>query len=66
LNDIIIDGGKLQIGTENQPFTNKCEIKFRGTTLDLPVDGYEDFGYKGLYCINCTLDIHGVSRDLWG
>ncbi len=53
---LIVDGGKLQIGTEDKPFLNKAEIVMYGNVLstELPL-----FGAKTLAVRNGTVDFHG-------
>ncbi len=53
---IIIDGGKLQIGTEAQPFTHNAAITMYGQvrSIELPI-----FGAKVIGVRNGTIDIHG-------
>jgi hypothetical protein len=54
---IIIDGGKLQIGTESQPFTHNAAITMYGQvrSIELPI-----FGAKVIGLRNGTIDIHGA------
>ena len=53
---LIVDGGKLQIGTEDKPYMNKAEIIMYGNVLstELPL-----FGAKTLAVRNGTVDFHG-------
>ena len=53
---LITDGGKLQVGTEDQPYQHKAQIVMYGHVLstELPL-----FGAKTLAVRNGTLDLHG-------
>ena len=53
---LITDGGKLQIGTEEQPYMNKAEIIMYGNVLstELPL-----FGAKTCAVRDGTVDFHG-------
>ena len=53
---IITDNGKLQIGQESKPFTNKATITMYGSvrSIELPI-----FGSKVLALRNGTIDMHG-------
>ena len=53
---LILDGGKLQIGTEEKPFVNKATITMFGSvrSTELPIYGAKVIGIR-----NGTLDLHG-------
>lgn len=53
---LIVDGGRLQVGTETQPFQHKAKIVLHGNRHDkqLPI-----FGTKVLAVREGTLDLHG-------
>ena len=53
---LITGGGKLQVGTEDQPYQHKAQIVMYGHVLstELPL-----FGAKTLAVRNGTLDLHG-------
>lgn len=55
---LILDGGKLQIGTEAVPFKHKAVITMFGhpRSTELPI-----FGSKVLGLREGTLDMHGLS-----
>ena len=55
------DGGLLQIGTEDEPYTSKIEITMHGdrSTLRIPTYGNKVIGVR-----EGTLDMHGVDRDI--
>ena len=55
-NVLIVDGGKLQVGTEDEPYQHKAQIVMYGNVLstEIPL-----FGAKTLAVRNGTLDIHG-------
>ena len=53
---LVVDGGKLEVGTESKPFQHKAKIVLHGHQLDtrLPI-----FGTKVLAVREGTLDLHG-------
>ena len=53
---LIVDGGRLQVGTETKPFQHKAKIVLHGNIHDkiLPI-----FGTKVLAVRQGTLDLHG-------
>ncbi|XP_072025340.1 fibrocystin-L-like [Amphiura filiformis] len=53
---LIVDGGCLQIGTEEEPYLNKATIMMHGHVLskELPL-----YGAKTIAVRNGTLDLHG-------
>ncbi|CAF0814130.1 unnamed protein product, partial [Brachionus calyciflorus] len=53
---VIVDGGRLEIGTEQKPFMHKAEITMYGSarSIELPI-----FGSKVIAVRNGTLDMHG-------
>ena len=55
-NVIIVGGGKLQVGTEDEPYQHKARIVMYGNVLstEIPV-----FGAKTLAVRDGTLDLHG-------
>ncbi len=57
-----MNGGKLEIGTEAQPFRQHVTITLFGNpkSIDLPI-----FGAKVLGCYRCHLEIHGLPRIAW-
>eukprot|EP00761_Pharyngomonas_kirbyi_P010107 gb/GECH01010125.1/.p1 GENE.gb/GECH01010125.1/~~gb/GECH01010125.1/.p1 ORF type:complete len:3495 (+),score=610.83 gb/GECH01010125.1/:1-10485(+) len=61
---IFIRQGKLQIGTEDEPYLNQAVITLHGsldTSPEIPI-----YGAKGLFLRNGTLDIHGKPREpIW-
>ena len=56
-NILIVDGGVLQVGTEEEPFQHQATIMMHGhvRSQELPL-----FGAKTLAVRNGTLDLHGV------
>ena len=58
----MLNGGRLEIGTEAEPFLNKATITLFGQpqSIDLPI-----FGAKVLACYECQIDIHGAPRIAW-
>ncbi|CAD5115663.1 DgyrCDS4618 [Dimorphilus gyrociliatus] len=61
-NILILDGGLLQIGTEDEPFKHVGVIELYGhlRALELPV-----YGAKTLAVRNGTLDLHGQPVKSW-
>ena len=59
---ILIRGGHLEIGTEQDPFLQRAEITLYGhpQSIELPT-----FGSKVLACYKCTMDIHGAPTVSW-
>ncbi len=57
-NILIVDGGALQVGTEEEPFQHQATIMMHGhlRSQELPL-----FGAKTLAVRNGTLDLHGES-----
>ncbi|XP_022094388.1 fibrocystin-L-like [Acanthaster planci] len=55
-NILIVDGGHLQVGTEEEPFQHEATIMMHGhvRSTELPL-----FGTKTLAIRNGTLDLHG-------
>ena len=55
-NILIVDGGKLQVGTEEEPYQHKAKIVMYGNVLstEIPL-----FGAKTLAVRDGTLDLHG-------
>ena len=53
---IITNGGRLQIGTEQQPFTHKATVTMYGNvrSIELPI-----YGSKVIAVRNGTIDMHG-------
>ena len=53
---LLVGGGRLEIGTENNPYKSKASITLHGSVrcTELPI-----FGCKALGVRNGTLDIHG-------
>ena len=58
-NILIVDGGTLQVGTEEEPFQHEATIMMHGhlRSQELPL-----FGAKTLAVRNGTLDLHGESK----
>ncbi|XP_057684607.1 fibrocystin-L-like [Corythoichthys intestinalis] len=56
-NILITDGGRLQVGTEDEPFQHKAIITLHGhpRSTELPV-----YGAKTLAVREGTLDLHGI------
>ncbi|XP_071946075.1 fibrocystin-L-like [Antedon mediterranea] len=56
-NILIMDGGLLQVGTEQEPFQHKATIMMHGhqRSLEIPL-----YGAKTLAVRNGTLDLHGI------
>ncbi|XP_071792804.1 fibrocystin-L-like isoform X2 [Asterias amurensis] len=56
-NILIVDGGTLQVGTEEEPFQHEATIMMHGhlRSQELPL-----FGAKTLAVRNGTLDLHGM------
>ncbi|XP_068231985.1 fibrocystin-L-like [Palaemon carinicauda] len=54
---LIVEGGSLNVGTENQPFMGSATIELHGNSrsIELPI-----FGSKTLAVRNGTLDLHGT------
>lgn len=61
-NILVLDGGLLQIGTEEKPYTHQAKITLYGhlRALELPVYGAKTLGVR-----NGTLDIHGLPVKTW-
>ena len=59
---ILLRGGTLQIGTEEEPFMQNVLITLYGhpKSVDLPT-----FGAKVVACFECTMDIHGAPQVAW-
>ncbi len=55
-NILIVDGGFLQVGTEDKPYQNHAVIEMHGhvRSTELPL-----YGAKTLAVRNGTLDLHG-------
>ena len=55
-NVLIVDGGKLQVGTEEEPYQHRAQIVMYGNVLstEIPL-----FGAKTLAVRDGTLDLHG-------
>lgn len=51
----------MEVGTEEHPYTSKITITMHGSISDpyLPV-----YGNKVIGCRFCTLDMHGIERDI--
>jgi cell surface hyaluronidase len=60
--DSIMVHGKLQIGTEEAPFSHKATISLTGTNRDEDVMG---MGPKVLGVMGGTLEVHGEQRLNW-
>lgn len=58
-NYIMVNGGYMEAGTEEFPYTSKLIITMHGQLTDpkLPM-----FGNKVIACFKCTLDLHGPTR----
>ncbi|XP_064089363.1 fibrocystin-L-like [Macrobrachium nipponense] len=54
---LIVDGGSLSIGSEEEPFLNNAVIELHGNTQDIELPLY---GAKVLAVRNGTLDLHGA------
>jgi len=56
---IFLNGGTMEVGTEEHPYTSKLTITMHGTVYDpyLPI-----YGNKVIGCRRCHLDMHGVER----
>ena len=61
-NYILLRGGTLEIGTEEEPFTNKVHLTLHGhpKSIDLPT-----FGSKVIACYECRMEIHGTPQVAW-
>ena len=61
-NYILLRGGTLQIGTEQEPFTQQVQITLYGhpKSMELPT-----FGSKVIACYECKMDIHGTPQVAW-
>jgi len=61
-NYILVRGGTLQIGTEQEPFIQQVQITLYGhpKSMELPT-----FGSKVIACYECTMDIHGRPEIAW-
>ncbi|MFY0651775.1 MAG: T9SS type A sorting domain-containing protein [Cyclobacteriaceae bacterium] len=60
---MVASGGKLEIGTESQPYhaTERCVITLRGNKIDNAVPAY-----KGIVVMDRgTLELHGKKRKSW-
>lgn len=59
---ILLRGGTLEIGTEEEPFKQNVLITLYGhpKSLDLPT-----FGAKVVACYECKMDIHGAPQVAW-
>ena len=57
---LLVHGGKLQIGTPDEPHQGKATITLFGHfgNRELP-----SFGAKVLACYKCTMDLHGVQHE---
>lgn len=55
------EGSRMEVGTEEFPYTSKITITMHGNDKDpfLPI-----FGNKVIGCSECTLDMHGVQRNV--
>jgi hypothetical protein len=53
-------GSRMEVGTEDFPYTSKLTITMHSTVDDpyLPI-----FGNKAIGCRECILDMHGVERN---
>jgi hypothetical protein len=58
-NYIFVTGGRLEVGTEEFPYTSKITITMHGSIDDpyIPI-----YGNKVIGCRFCTLDMHGIER----
>ena len=58
-NYIFVTGGKMEVGTEEFPYTSKITITMHGSIDDpyIPI-----YGNKVIGCRFCTLDMHGITR----
>ncbi|XP_068250285.1 fibrocystin-L-like [Palaemon carinicauda] len=54
---LIVDGGSLSVGSEDEPFMNNAVIELHGTHQDIELPLY---GAKVLAVRNGTLDLHGA------
>ena len=56
---IFVNGGVMEVGTEEHPYTSKLTITMHGDVYDpyLPI-----YGNKVIGCRRCVLDMHGVER----
>jgi hypothetical protein len=61
-NYILLRGGTLQIGTEQEPFLHQVHITLYGhpKSMELPT-----FGSKVIACYECRMDIHGAPQVSW-
>ncbi|KAF6037339.1 PKHD1L1 [Bugula neritina] len=61
-NILIVDGGTLQVGTEDEPFQHKGIITMHGhlRSLEMPIYGAKTLGVR-----NGTLDLHGKPKEPW-
>jgi hypothetical protein len=59
---ILLNGGRLEIGTNSYPFEQSATITLYGNpkSIDLPT-----FGAKVLACYGCKIDLHGSQRVAW-
>ena len=59
---ILLRGGTLQIGTEQEPFLQQVQITLYGhpKSMELPT-----FGSKVIACYECIMDIHGRPQVAW-
>lgn len=55
-NILITSGGRLQIGTESEPFQHQAVITLHGhlRSLEMPIYGAKSLGVR-----NGTLELHG-------
>jgi len=60
-NYIFVTGGKMEVGTEEFPYTSKITITMHGSIDDpyIPI-----YGNKVIGCRFCTLDMHGIERSV--
>lgn len=58
---IMIMGGYMEVGTEEHPYTSKLLITMHSDRFDpyLPI-----YGNKVIGCRFCTLEMHGIERNL--
>ena len=61
-NYILLRGGTLEIGTEEEPFMNQVHLTLHGhpKSMELPT-----FGSKVIACYECKMSIHGAPQVAW-
>ncbi|MDT8398866.1 MAG: G8 domain-containing protein [Pseudomonadales bacterium] len=58
----ILNRGKLEIGTESEPYTGKATITL---TDDVPGENINGMGDRGILMVGGTLNLHGDRENAW-